>query len=121
MKTLKFIYISSLIFWILVLLLLFISGDIKDESIYNFDYYLQQNNPYTDISEVLFVLFHLEESKINFFLWCCDCINFIGRSLGYNYQIINILLFVLILPSLCINLMIIAIFQFIHIKKSIKR
>ncbi len=121
MKTLKFIYISSLIFWILVLLLLFISGDIKDESIYNFDYYLQQKNPYKDISEVVYVLFHLEESKINFFLWCCDYINFIGRSLGYNYQIINILLFVLILPCLCFNLMIVSIFQFLLIKKSIDR
>ncbi len=121
MKTLKFIYISSLIFWILAILLLLINGDENDKSIYGLNYYLQQNNPYTDTSEVLFVLFHFEESKIDFFRWCCDCINFIGRSLGYNYPMINILLFVLILPSLCINLMIIAIFQFIHIKKSIKR
>lgn len=120
MKTLKFIYVSSLIFWIITILLIVINGDKSNESIYHFNYYLQQNNPYTNFSEVLYVLFHLDESKINFFLWCCDCINFIGRSLGYNYEIINILLFVLILPSLCVNLMIIAIFQFIHIKNSIK-
>jgi hypothetical protein len=67
---------------------------------------------------ILRVLFNLEDYKINLFQWCCDFINFIGRDLGYDYQMMNLLIFVLILPGIFFNVLFIAISQFIVLRKN---
>jgi hypothetical protein len=117
MKILKYIYRISLVSWLLFLSIILIKGNPEDPTIKSFHFYLKNREPYVNLMDVFNVLFHLENYTINFFEWCCDCINFIGRLIGYNYEIMNILLFVIILPGLLINLFIIALFQFLYIRK----
>jgi hypothetical protein len=116
MKKLKLIYVGSFLFWIAVFLLVILSGDKQDPSIDNFAYLIKNHN-YTDFFDIFNVLFHLEEFKINLFDWCCDFINFLGHTFGYNYQIINIIIFVLIFPCIFLNVLFISILQFLLLRK----
>jgi hypothetical protein len=116
MKRLKFIYKSSILFWCIVCLLTLFGGDPKNPRIDDFEF-LNHSHVYTDYIDILRVLFNLEDYKINLFEWCCDFINFMGRHLGYDYQIMNILTFVVILPGIFFNVLLIAIYQFIVLRR----
>ncbi len=94
MKTLKLIYRGSILFWIVVFLLTLFGGNTENPRIYDFGY-LITNHVYTDFVDVFNVLLHLEEFKINLFDWCCDFINFLGHTIGYDYATMNIIIFVL--------------------------
>jgi len=117
MKTLKLIYKSSILFWSVVFLLTRFGGNSKNPRIDDFEF-LNKPHDYTDYIDILRVLFNLEDYKINLFQWCCDFINFIGRDLGYDYQMMNLLIFVLILPGIFFNVLFIAISQFIVLRKN---
>lgn len=117
MNQLKIIYIGSILFWIIIFLLTLFGGNPKNPHIDDFDF-LNKTHDYIDYIDILSVLLNLEDYKINVFEWCCDFINFIGRDLGYDYQMMNILIFVLILPGIFFNVLFITIVQFITIKKN---
>ena len=119
MKTLKLIYKSSILFWIVVFLLTRFGGNSKNTRIDDFEF-LNKTHDYTDYIDILRVLFNLEDYKINLFEWCCDFINFVGRDLGYDYQMMNLLIFVVILPGIFFNVLFIAISQFIVLRKNHK-
>ena len=102
MKTLKLTYRGSILFWIIVFLFTRFGGNPKNPRIDDFDF-LNKTHDYTDYIDMIRVLLNLEDYKINLFEWCCDFINFIGRNLGYDYQMMNILIFVVILPGLFFN------------------
>jgi len=119
MKTLKLIYRGSILFWSVVFLLTLFEGNPTNPRINTFKF-LNETHDYTDYVDILTVLFHLEANKINLFEWCCDLINFIGKDLGYDYQMMNILIFVVILPTLFFNVLFIAMYQFIVIKKKLQ-
>lgn len=106
------IYLGSLIFWLIVLIV-FISGG--DES-YATSPYLLDGYVYNSYSDLFGTLF-IKPNNLNLFEKCCDIINFIGRTYGYSYQDINIIIFVLLSPILIINLLIITIIQGFLIKK----
>lgn len=91
-------------------------GKKQDISILNYQYYIK-NYTYTSFGDLLHVLINLDIYNMNLFIWCCDCINFIGRCLGFNYQIMNLILFVFGVPLLILNLLIISIFQFFLLKR----
>jgi hypothetical protein len=116
MKLLKYIYSISLISWILFLLAIVLFSNTKDPSINRFPYLYEKHN-YDSFAEVIKVLFNLDKYNLSFFDWCCDCINYIGHTIGYNYEIINILIFVIILPGIFLNLLLIAIIQFFVLRK----
>jgi hypothetical protein len=117
MKKLKLIYKSSILFWIVVFLFTRFGGNPKNPRIDDFEF-LNKTHVYTDYIDILGVLFNLENYKINLFEWCCDFINFVGRDLGYDYQMMNLLIFVLILPGIFFNVLFIAISQFIVLRKN---
>jgi hypothetical protein len=116
MKLLKYIYSISLIGWTVFLSAIVLFGNSKDPSIDRFPYLYEKHN-YESFMEVIDVLFNLDNYNLSFFDWCCDCINYIGHSIGYNYEIINILIFVIILPGIFINLLFIAFIQFLVLRK----
>ena len=116
MKLLKYIYSISLIGWIVFLSAIILFGNTDDSSIARFPYYFEKQN-YDSFAEVIEVLFNLDKYHLSFFDWCCDCINYIGQTIGYNYEVINILIFVIILPGIFINLLLIAIIQFFVLRK----
>ena len=117
MKTLKLIYRGSILFWSVIFLLTRFGGNSKNTRIDDFEF-LNKTHDYTDYIDILRVLFNLEDYKINLFEWCCDFINFVGRDLGYDYQMMNLLIFVVILPGIFFNVLFIAISQFIVLRKN---
>jgi hypothetical protein len=116
MKKLKLIYIGSTLFWTAFFLLIIFLGDKQDPRIDDFRY-LIENHVYTDFLDIFNVLFHLEEFKINLFDWCCDFINFLGYTFGYDYETINIIIFVFIFPCIFLNVLFISILQFLLLRK----
>jgi hypothetical protein len=118
MNQLKIIYKGSILFWIAVFLITVLGGNTKNSRINDFAY-LNKTHFYTDYLDILNVLFHLEDFKINLFEWCCDFINFLGRDFGYDYQMMNILIFVLILPGIFFNILFIAIYQYIVLRSNL--
>lgn len=116
MKLLKYIYSISSIGWIVFLFAIILFGNTDDSSIAGFPYYLEKQN-YESFLNVIEVLFNLDKYNLSFFCWCCDCINYIGRTIGYNYEVTNILIFVIILPGIFINLLLVAIIQYFVLRK----
>jgi hypothetical protein len=119
MKRLKIIYKSSILFWIVIFLFTRFGDNHKNPRIDDFEF-LNKTHDYTDYIDILRVLFNLEDYKINLFQWCCDFINFIGRDLGYDYQMMNLLIFVLILPGIFFNVLFIVVYQYILLRKNNK-
>jgi len=46
-----------------------------------------------------------QNSTNGFFNWCCDCIQFYADKLGYTYEELNIILFVILEPCIILFLL----------------
>jgi hypothetical protein len=112
MKSAKNVYVLSILFWSLYVLMILGCGD--DSAIPN-PYYLRNHATYTSVSDFLEVFTDLSHYGLNLFTYCCDIINYIGDGLGYNYQDMNIIIFVVTPPLLLGNLISIIVSQIIVI------
>jgi hypothetical protein len=52
-----------------------------------------------------------QHSTNGFFNWCCDCIQFYADKLGYTYEELNIILFVILEPCIILFLLILLILK----------
>lgn len=107
----KFInlYTVSLTFWICLTCIVIVSG--IDHPIQNEYLLVASYNSFFDVLNQLSVI----DYNTDLFEWCCDCINFLARKFGYTYQEMNIILFVIFLPGMLLNLIIITIIQLIQL------
>lgn len=106
----KKLLVISGCFWILFLTLIVCQGhDVTTEWLSDLDrvfpYYSKTFYNHTNLIDCFMDLSNIETSG-KFFIWCCDFINYFGRGLGYDYQEINIIVFVIIQPMIIINLII---------------
>ena len=109
-------YNISLLFWIVLTIGLLNLGDSKTIS-HNktaFPYILQKD--YNGVSDICVKFFEIN-LETDCFNYCCDIINYIGNTLGFSYPQMNIIIFVIVLPLIIINLIIVSILQFLEIKR----
>jgi hypothetical protein len=72
-------------------------------------YFLIKNNATTsDLFNEL-----LKQKNTNgLFQWCCDCIQFYAVILGYSYEELNIVIFVILQPAIIIYLLTLCVYQY---------
>lgn len=105
----KKIVIFTGIFWAIII---YVMSKFSSDVVHKTHYYLI-NKSYTH-SELFGCL--LKQKNTNgLFQWCCDCIQFYAVKLGYSYEALNIVLFVILQPSLIIYLFILCIYQYLKL------
>jgi len=132
LNKLKFIYLGSLFFWLFLICVICVAGNATKKQIDFYPYYankviindkLINKFEYKSVSDLLYVFSNLEKCKtkdghfLNTFEWCCDFIRFIGTNLEYDYQIMNLIIFIVCLPLFIFNILVILIAQHLVIKK----
>lgn len=105
----------------IVILILFVLLCESSYSINKYYFYLDKN--YNTQKELYSTLMDDGiKSTHNLFLWCCDCIMFYARFFGVSYDAMNLILFVIIQPTiifiLFISLIIIKIKYILYRKKT---
>lgn len=109
-------YIVTVLFWLTFILLVVSIGDIHTSvwNKQNYPYLLDDN--YNNFSELVGKLFNTD-IKLKFFDYCCDVINYCANSLGFSYPQMNIIIFVIGLPSLIINMFLLIVVQISEINR----
>lgn len=62
------------------------------------------------------------KSSDKLFLWCCDCIEFYSKMFGISYSTLNLIIFVIIGPSITFLLFLICIiqrFRILYLKRTL--
>lgn len=100
----KFLIYTS-IFWLIVFNIMSKFSSNLEHSTH---YYLIKNNPTTSnlFNELL-----KQKNTNGLFQWCCDCIQFYAVMLGYSYEELNIVIFVILQPAIIIYLLTFCIHQ----------
>lgn len=112
MKSAKNVYVLSILFWVFYGLIILACGD---ENVTPNPYYLKHHEVYQSLSDFMVVLSDLPKYGLNLFTYCCDVINYLGYVLGYSYQDMNIVFFVVTPPLLIGNLILVIVSQIIVI------
>lgn len=97
--------IFSAIYWFIVFCFVsvFTTGQ-KD----NIHYY--KAGGYDSFAEVIAELFN--KTSINgLFQWCCDLLQYAAIQLGYTYEELNIILFVILQPAMIVYLLVLCVYQ----------
>lgn len=97
--------IFTTLYWFLVLCFVsvFTTGQ-KD----NIHYY--KSGGYDSFTEVVLELFN--KNSINgLFQWCCDILQYVAIQIGYTYEELNIIIFVILQPAMILYLFILCVHQ----------
>lgn len=88
----------SLFFWVIVGFVCskFASGTPHRVHYYHSKNYSNSTLLYNDLTK--------QKSTDGLFEWCCDCIQFYAYKLGYTYEELNIVIFVILQPSIIVYL-----------------
>ena len=101
----KFLIYTS-IFWSIVF---YIMSKFSSNVNHRTHYYLI--NKVSGSSDLFGMLFKQKNTN-GIFLWCCDCIQFYANKLGYSYEEFNIIIFVILQPSLIVYLLTLCVYQY---------
>jgi hypothetical protein len=81
-------------FWSIVI---YVMSKFSSDTVHTVHFYLINKN---STSLDLFISL-LKQKNINgLFKWCCDCIQFYAVKLGYSYEALNIVIFVILQPAI---------------------
>jgi hypothetical protein len=109
----KKLLIVSVCFWVCLFFMILSQGhEVNSSWLTEIDNIFPYNSKsfysHTDIFDCLSDLYTTKTTN-SFFTWCCDFINYVGRGLGYNYQEINVIIFVIIQPLIILNLLVLLV------------
>jgi len=109
----KFIVYTG-IFWTIIF---YVMSKFSSNGVHKTHYYLI--NKFSTSSDLFGIL--LKQKNTNgLFLWCCDCIQFYADKLGYSYEELNIVLFIILQPALIIYLFTVCVYQYYKLTQKIK-
>lgn len=97
------------IFWTIVI---YVMSKFSSDTVHRTHYYLI--NKFSTSSD-LFGLLLKQKNTNGLFQWCCDCIQFYAVKLGYSYEALNIVIFVILQPALIFYLSTLCIYQYIKL------
>lgn len=110
-RTMKKFILFSIIYWLITL---YVISFLKSGEKKRIHYYHSKN---FDSSFSLFEDLLKQKSTDGIFEWCCDCIQFYAHKMGFTYEELNIVIFVIFQPA-----MIIYLFCYIlHLRLSFKK
>lgn len=96
--------VFSIFYWVIVSYFISVFTTNQKDNIH---YY--KPGGYSSFDEVLFELFN--KSTINgLFQWCCDILQYVAIQTGYTYEELNIIIFVILQPSIIIYLIILVFY-----------
>lgn len=92
------------IFWSIVI---YVMSKFSSDTVHRVHYYLiNKNSTSLDLFGVL-----LKQKNTNgLFQWCCDCIQFYAVKLGYSYEALNIVIFVILQPAIIFYLITLCVY-----------
>jgi len=97
--------IFSIVYWLIILFFVsvFTTGQ-KD----NIHYY--KSGGYDSLFDVIIELFN--KNSINgLFQWCCDILQYVAIQIGYTYEELNIIIFVILQPAIIFYLIVLLIYK----------
>lgn len=101
----KFLIYTS-VFWSIVF---YTMSKFSSNVVHKTHYYLINK---VSVSSDLFGMLFKQKNTNGVFLWCCDCIQFYANKLGYSYEEFNIIIFVILQPSLIVYLLTLCVYQY---------
>ena len=102
------------VFWTIVV---YVMSKFSSDVTHRTHYYLI-NKSYTSLE--LFESLLKQKNTDGLFLWCCDCIQYYADKLGYSYEELNIVLFVILQPALIFYLFTVCVYQYYRLNKKIR-
>ena len=111
--TMKKFILYSLIFWSITFYVIsFFKSGVKNKV----HYYHAKN---FDSSLTLFSDLLEQKTTDGIFEWCCDCIQFYAKELGFTYEELNIVIFVVLQPAMIIYLISCLVFNYFSYRNKI--
>lgn len=95
----------SIIYWVIIIYFISVFTTNQKDNIY---YY--KSGGYDSFTEVILEIFN--KNNINgLFQWCCDVLQYVAIQIGYTYEELNIIIFVILQPAIILYLFILCLHQ----------